>query len=151
MRTSLAVALYALLLSDVTARSARLQQRREERSAEACAAIGAGGLGFAASAQMGTSYMPGSMARYKLRRPLPVNLRVGVALAAAAAGVSATRACWSTNEPAQALRSIGRLPLSAIDSFDAKRARGAKRRRDKERQDWLKANTKRSTIYRPDQ
>ena len=130
-------------------RSARAQQRREERSAEAVCAISGASVAYAASGQLTTSYQPGKMAYYRVRKPLALNVRAGIALAAAAAGMSSARACLSSTDSdvARALRNFGRMPLSVLDGMQERRVRAERRRRAEEREEWLRTHSRPAKIY----
>ena len=130
------------------------QRRREERGAQFVSALSVGGLAYAGSGKLSTSYQPGGLAYYRVSRTIPTEKRLALALAAAAISIAATRRIMSDNgngDLACALRSIGRLPLKVEDAWErllARRAEAERRRHEAERQEWLRAHTQPAKIYR---
>lgn len=155
--------LYLLLIISVdqivSHQRRRSQHRiREERGSKIAFGVFMGCGAYFGSGQLYTTWQPGGMAYRPIRRQLlSPNQRAAASFAGAAFGITAARQLLASHGNGERFALwVGRVPVALQDLVDdallrlkAKRLELERQRREAERKAWLRENTRRATIVRP--
>ena len=152
--------LVVLLLIISHSLAARRSQHsiREERSSKIAFGVFVGCGAYFGSGQLYTSWQPGGMAIRPIRRQLlSPNQRAAASFAGAALGITAARQLLASHGNGERFALwVGQVPIVLQDLVDdallrlrAKRLELERQRREAERKAWLRENTRRATIVRP--
>ena len=155
--------LYLLLIISVdqivSHQRRRSQHRiREERGSKIAFGVFMGCGAYFGSGQLYTTWQPGGMAYRPIRRQLlSPNQRAAASFAGAAFGITVARQLLASHGNGERFALwVGRVPVALQDLVDdallrlkAKRLELERQRREAERKAWLRENTRRATIVRP--
>ena len=155
--------LYLLLIISVdqivSHQRRRSQHRiREERGSKIAFGVFMGCGAYFGSGQLYTTWQPGGMAYRPIRRQLlSPNQRAAASFAGAAFGITAARQLLASHGNGERFALwVGRGPVALQDLVEdallrlkAKRLELERQRREAERKAWLRENTRRATIVRP--
>jgi hypothetical protein len=137
----------------------RSQHRiREERGSKIAFGVFMGCGAYFGSGQLYTTWQPGGMAYRPIRRQLlSPNQRAAASFAGAAFGITVARQLLASHGNGERFALwVGRGPVALQDLVEdallrlkAKRLELERQRREAERKAWLRENTRRATIVRP--
>lgn len=129
----------------------RRQRQREERTGRAVFATGCGVTGYWVASRMTTTYQPGKMAYFKVKRPLfTPTQRISAGLALVACGLVLEESLGlarSENALGGTLRGAGRLCLRFRDNVQERWDDIKRRRQAEENREWGRAHTRSARIH----
>ena len=141
--------LASVLLVIVGAAGAARPRVREARSASLCVAAGAFAGAHRLSGCLTKTIIPGSVAYRPIASPLlspPQRIVIAACVAYGCRGLGEELALQHTRVGAS-LRSLGRAPLSLADALRDRLDEARQKRREAERQAWLREHTGAARIY----